>query len=91
MFHSLCGQSHKTVSINHFFFFFLKRRERRAEATRTKVFLLTSQARLTARPHRLTKMRGGGANLRSLTSTVLLPTVPGRVDAQQVPDGQVQL
>ena len=39
MFHSLCGQGHKTVSINHHFC-----RERRAEADRTEVLLLTSLA-----------------------------------------------
>ena len=52
MFHQLCGQSHKTVSINHHFW-----RERRAEADRTAVLLLTNleSYRLTARPHRLTK------------------------------------
>ena len=48
MFHSSCGQSQKTVSINHNFL-----KERRAEADRTEVLLLTSLA-LTARPHRLT-------------------------------------
>ena len=36
--------------------YFLKRRERRAEADRTKVLLLTSPARLTARPNRLTSL-----------------------------------
>ena len=39
MFHWLCGQSHKTVSINHKFL-----RERGAEADRTEVLLLTSIA-----------------------------------------------
>ena len=36
MFHSLCEQSHETVSINHNFC-----RQRRAEADRTEVLLLT--------------------------------------------------
>ena len=39
MFHSLCGQSHKTVSINHNFW-----RERRTKADWTEVLLLTSLA-----------------------------------------------
>ena len=39
MFHYLLGQSHKTVSINHNFW-----RERRTEADRTEVLLLTSLA-----------------------------------------------
>ena len=39
MFHWLCGQSHKTVSINHNFF-----KTRRAEADRTEVLLRTSLA-----------------------------------------------
>ena len=47
MFHWLCGQSHKTVSINHNFW-----RERRAEADRTEALLLTSLTPY-ARPHRL--------------------------------------
>ena len=45
---------------------FLKRRERRAEADRTEVLLLTSQVSkcLTARPHRLTRAKGGGGGLK---------------------------
>ena len=39
MFHQLCGRSHKTVSINHYFW-----RERRAEVDQTEAFLLTSIA-----------------------------------------------
>ena len=39
MFHEACEQSHETVSINHIF-----SRERRAEADRNEVLLLTSQA-----------------------------------------------
>ena len=45
MCHWLCGQSHKTVSINHKFC-----RERRAESDWTEIFLLISH---TAGPHRL--------------------------------------
>ena len=56
MFHQLCGQSHKTVSITHNF-----RREEKGEPKRNEPRSVCLPAKhLTARPHRLTPQWHGG-------------------------------
>ena len=75
------------------FVFAFKRTESRSGIEPRPFCLPTSLKRLTAKPNLLTCLEVGMEELVShtLTPAVLLPPVPGRVDAQQIPDGQIQL
>ena len=64
MFHWLCGQSHKTVSINHNFW-----REEKGEPKRIEPRSFRFLAkRLTARPHRLTLCRSSVVSFKTVAA-----------------------
>ena len=83
MFHEWCGQSHKTVSINHHFW-----REEKGEPQRIepRSFCLPAERR-TARPHRLAtgKEKGLGREVRRRGSRfIALPNMPSPERCQHV-------